>query len=117
MADSCTAILDVGKTHTKLSLWSRDGRSLERRSRANEAVQAEHYRALDAGNIGTWAAETLRDFAARHAIATIVPVGHGAAATVLRDGRLARGQEAAASAEAPGWTLCDGVGSASAAWS
>lgn len=87
--DGLTVVLDVGKTLTKLSLWARGGIMLAREVRPNRRVDAGSYAALDAEGIEEWAAGVLSDFARQGRIAAIVPVGHGAAVAILRDGRLA----------------------------
>jgi len=84
-----TAVLDVGKTLTKLSLWDSSGTVIARESRPNTRPDAGAFAALDAAGVEAWAAEVLRDFASRGPVAALVPVGHGAALAVLRDGRLA----------------------------
>ena len=89
MDTGLTVVLDVGKTLTKLSLWGRTGIVLAREARPNQRVDAGAYTALDAEGIEAWVAEVLKGFAGRGRIASIVPVGHGAAFAVLRDGRLA----------------------------
>lgn len=89
MRDRCTAVLDVGKTHSKLSLWNARGELLAHRSRANGRVAAGRYGALDAAAIEEWIAIVLCGFAAIGPVGSIIPVGHGAAAAVLREGRLA----------------------------
>jgi sugar (pentulose or hexulose) kinase len=87
--DGLIVVLDVGKTLTKLSLWSREGAMLARETRPNQRVDAGPYIALDAAGIEAWAAEVLRRFASLGRIQAIVPVAHGAALVILRDGRLA----------------------------
>lgn len=89
MKARATIILDVGKTLAKLSLWSPDGVLIERRVRANARVATKAYLALDAAGIEAWAAETLRDFAKLADVGAIIPVGHGAAAAIIRGDRLA----------------------------
>lgn len=89
MADDLIAVLDVGKTLAKLSLWTRDGALVARADRANEKVRAEGCAALDAAGIEAWIAATLRDFATKGRVGAIVPVAHGAAAAVVRAGELA----------------------------
>jgi sugar (pentulose or hexulose) kinase len=84
-----TVVLDVGKTLTKLSLWDEGGAALAREVRPNRRVDAGAYAALDAEGIEAWLETVLRSFAGRGPIGAIVPVGHGAALAVLRDGRLA----------------------------
>jgi sugar (pentulose or hexulose) kinase len=78
----------MGKTLSKLTLW--DGvRLVERRTRPNARCDAGNYAALDAAGIEAWLIETLADFALIGRVEAIVPVAHGAAAAVLREGRLA----------------------------
>ncbi len=82
-------VLDVGKTLTKLSLWSRAGALLARETRPNQRIDAGAYVALDAAGIEGWAEGVLRTFSAHGPIGAIVPVSHGAALVVLRNGALA----------------------------
>jgi sugar (pentulose or hexulose) kinase len=89
MNESLVVVLDVGKTLAKLSLWRRDGTMITRATRANDRVEAGAYIALDAQGIEDWAVGVLADFAARGRVGAIVPVGHGAAAAIVREGRLA----------------------------
>jgi len=78
----------MGKTLSKLTLW--DGvRLVERRTRPNARCDGGDYAALDAAGIEAWLIETLADFALIGRVDAIVPVAHGAAAAVLRDGKLA----------------------------
>lgn len=87
--DGLTVVLDVGKTLTKLSLWGRTGVMLARETRANQRVDAGAYAALDTAGIEAWAAGVLKAFAVRGRITGLIPVAHGAALAVLRDGKLA----------------------------
>ena len=89
MGGRLTVVLDVGKTMAKLTLWSPEGELVARETRANERVEAQGYVALDASGIEAWMAETLRAFAGLGTIGAIVPVGHGAAAAIIRQGKLA----------------------------
>jgi sugar (pentulose or hexulose) kinase len=82
----CVVVLDVGKSLTKLTLWSPDGRLLERHARPNTPQRASAgYRALDVEGIEDWTARRLAELATRHDIAAIVPVAHGAAAAIVND--------------------------------
>lgn len=83
-----TVVVDIGKTNAKVSMWNPHGGLLARRSRANTPQQAERYRALDVQSIEQWLLESLAVFARLGPIAHIVPVAHGAAAVLLRNGRL-----------------------------
>lgn len=75
-------VVDVGKTLSKVTLWTRDGRMLDRRVRPNELVQQDGIRRLDMAGIQSWLPGVLREFAG-HPIEAIVPVGHGAAVVAL----------------------------------
>jgi sugar (pentulose or hexulose) kinase len=81
-------VLDVGKTLAKLTLWSAAGALLARDTRPNARVETNDYVALDATGIEAWLAETLRGFAMRADVGHIIPVGHGAAAAIVRGGGL-----------------------------
>ncbi len=87
MGNDCTIVVDIGKTHSKASLWDGDGRLIDRRTRANCPQQAG-YQALDVAGIDAWLLQSLRELAGRHQVGQIVPVGHGAAAALLRGGEL-----------------------------
>jgi sugar (pentulose or hexulose) kinase len=89
MSGGLVLVLDIGKTLAKLSLWSRDGVMIARSTRPNDRHDAGRYVALDAAGIEAWMAETLTEFAGHGRIEAIVPVGHGAAAAIIRDGKLA----------------------------
>jgi len=78
----------MGKTLSKVSLWSRSGAMLAREVRANAVIEADGIRRLDVAAIGEWLRGTLASFAA-HRAEYIVPVAHGAAAAALVDGALA----------------------------
>lgn len=79
------AILDVGKSLTKLTLWSPERRMVERRTRANQSRTADGMLRLDVPGITTWLAEGLAHFSGLGDIAAIIPVGHGAAACLVDD--------------------------------
>jgi sugar (pentulose or hexulose) kinase len=83
-----TVVLDVGKTLTKAGLWDSTGTLIERRFRLNARPEARGYLALDTAGIETWLAATLRDFAQMERVGRIIPVAHGAAAALIRDGAL-----------------------------
>ncbi|MEJ5976899.1 carbohydrate kinase [Novosphingobium sp. PS1R-30] len=88
MSEAFAIVVDIGKTMSKVTLWSRAGRLLDRQVRANAVVEQDGLRRLDVAGIGDWLVETL----ARHAgqpIAYLIPVGHGAGVVGLRDGSLA----------------------------
>jgi sugar (pentulose or hexulose) kinase len=82
-------VIDVGKTLSKASLWSPEGRMLERLTRPNRPVRGPGYAALDAAGIEEWLSGALRQLAALAPVTDLVPVAHGAAFALVRDGRLA----------------------------
>ena len=84
-----TIVLDVGKTLAKLSLWTAGETLIERRTRPNARVNAEGYRALDVLGIEEWMAGVLYEFARIAAVERIIPIAHGSAAAIVRDGALA----------------------------
>jgi sugar (pentulose or hexulose) kinase len=88
MAGRATIVLDVGKTLSKLSLWTAEGRLLERRTRPNPRIDTGPYATLDTVGIERWVEGTLGDFAQLAHVGSIIPVSHGAAAAVIRDGAL-----------------------------
>lgn len=83
------AVLDVGKTLSKLTLWTPDGKLRTKRTRPNRQVEGHGYRALDVEGIGDWVVDTLSEFAIVAPIGSIIPVGHGAAAALIRGDALA----------------------------
>lgn len=81
-------VVDVGKTLSKITLWSREGTLLDRRVRANAACTTDGLRRLDVDGIAEWLVAALAEFA-EHPVEYLIPVGHGAGVAVLIDGRLA----------------------------
>ena len=81
-------VIDIGKTLSKVTLWSRDGQMLDRQVRANQPCEEDGIRRLDAAGIGAWLVETLRLYRG-HPVEAIIPVGHGAGVTAIVDGALA----------------------------
>jgi sugar (pentulose or hexulose) kinase len=81
-------VVDVGKTLSKVSLWSRDGQMLDRRARPNAEVSVDGIRRLDVAGIADFVETALASHAA-HPVEYIVPVGHGAAVAALQGDALA----------------------------
>ncbi|UVO54367.1 FGGY-family carbohydrate kinase [Sphingomonas sp. SUN039] len=88
MGDGCVIVVDVGKTLAKASVWTRDGRCLDRVTRPNEPVAGPGYAALDTAGVERWLEAALAGFAA-HPVEAIIPVTHGAAFAVVSDDTLA----------------------------
>ncbi len=68
-------VLDVGKSLTKLTLWSPERRMVDRRTRANQSHAMGAFLCLDTAGIAAWLEETLSQFARQGDIAAIIPVG------------------------------------------
>ncbi|MEJ1969158.1 MAG: hypothetical protein WDN03_11090 [Rhizomicrobium sp.] len=88
MRRGCVVIIDVGKSLSKLTMWSSDRRLVARRTHANAVRAADGYPSLDVEGITAWLAATLEELARQSDIAAIVPVGHGAAACIVDGGGL-----------------------------
>jgi sugar (pentulose or hexulose) kinase len=86
-AQGAVAVLDVGKTHSRLTLYDFDGKVVERRARANAKFACK----LDVIGIERWLKATLFECAATVPISAFVPVAHGAAMAVIRGRRLIDG--------------------------
>ena len=76
------AILDIGKTNTKVSLVA-GGRVVEQRRRHSESHPAPPYLHLANDRIWDWALEQLADLARQFNITDIVPVAHGASVAAV----------------------------------
>ena len=81
-------IVDIGKTLSKVSLWSRDGRILDRQVRPNEVRMEDGVRRLDTDGIAGWLVESLSRYASSN-VEIIVPVAHGAGVAALTGEELA----------------------------
>lgn len=84
-----TVVMDFGKTLSKLTLWMPEGACLERLTRPNQRIVAGEALVLDTAGIEGWLIESLQAFAKLGPVSRIIPVGHGAAAAIVRDGKLA----------------------------
>ena len=83
-----TIVIDLGKTLSKVSLWSADGQMLDRHVRPNGPVEIDGIKRLDVAGIGGWLVETLARHA-DHPVTDIIPVGHGAAVVPIAGGQVA----------------------------
>lgn len=88
MGEGLRAVLDIGKTLSKLTLWTPDGTLVERRTRPNRRQYLDGRVVLDTLGIQEWLAETLSIFAKLGFVEAIIPVAHGAAAAIIKDGAL-----------------------------
>lgn len=81
-------VVDIGKTLSKVSLWTCAGEMLDRQVRPNERVEEEGIRRLDVEGIGAWLLGALSRYAAQP-VDFIIPVGHGAAVAAISGEALA----------------------------
>jgi sugar (pentulose or hexulose) kinase len=81
-------VIDIGKTLSKITLWSREGDLLDRQVRPNAVCAVDGLRRLDAAGIGDWLLEAIGKYRDQP-IEAIIPVSHGAGAAALVDGKLA----------------------------
>ena len=88
MNSGFAVIVDIGKTLSKITLWSRDGQMLEKFARPNERRVVDGIPRLDESGIAGFIVETLKGLAG-HPIEYIVPVAHGASIIAVKDGALA----------------------------
>ena len=78
------AILDVGKSHTKLSLVDGNGEILENNVTATPSLaDAPQYPALGVDGIFKWFCAELREYSKSCSINHLMPVTHGAAAALV----------------------------------
>jgi len=83
--DNALIVVDVGKTHTKLSLMDRQGAVLAARSRVNARPVLDARLDLDASGMEEWLVHHLREFAKLATVGAIVPVAHGATAAFVSE--------------------------------
>jgi len=83
------AVLDIGKTHSRILVLDADGSARAERRRKNAPMERGGIRALDADAIEQWLMATLAELARAFSISAIVPVGHGATAALVAGDRLA----------------------------
>jgi sugar (pentulose or hexulose) kinase len=79
------AVLDVGKTNVKLALFAPDGALLWDRSQPNRPLPGPPYLHTDIEAIWAFFLSSLAQGAKLHAIESIVPTAHGAAAVLVDD--------------------------------
>jgi sugar (pentulose or hexulose) kinase len=81
--DQAIAVIDVGKTRTKLTLWS-ESRIVRQADRINASASKDGVAQLDVAGVHDWLVATLADFARAAKIGAVVPVAHGAAAVLTQ---------------------------------
>lgn len=88
MSSGFAIVVDVGKTMSKVSLWSREGRILDRATRPSASLLIDGRRHLDAPAIGAFVLDAIGGMDTT-GVEFIVPVAHGAGVAAIRDGQLA----------------------------
>lgn len=78
----------MGKTISKVSLWSLGGQLLDRQSRPNVRRERDGIRCLDVHGIGEWLIHALCKYW-HQAVEVIIPISHGAGVAALRGDALA----------------------------
>ena len=88
MAGGWTIVLDVGKTHSKATLWNEAGDCVARRVRPNPRINTGNSLNLDTTGIERWLRGVLSEFARLGSITAIVPIAHGAGVALIAKGQL-----------------------------
>jgi sugar (pentulose or hexulose) kinase len=88
MTAGWTIVLDIGKTHSKATLWNDAGNCVARRVRPNSQVNTGNSLTLDTAGIERWLRAVLSEFARLGSITAIVPIAHGAAVALIAKGQL-----------------------------
>jgi sugar (pentulose or hexulose) kinase len=88
MAGDWTIVLDVGKTHSKATLWNEAGNCVARRVRSNPRINTGNSLALDTVGIERWLRGVLLEFARLGTVTAIVPIAHGAGVALIAKGQL-----------------------------
>ena len=87
--DGLIAVFDMGKTHSKLSLWNKAGEEIKRFTYPNKSKMTPDYPSLPVDQIGQWLTSALSAAKRYGKISAIIPVAHGAAAILVKDGKIA----------------------------
>ncbi|MGQ7848088.1 FGGY family carbohydrate kinase [Granulosicoccus sp. 3-233] len=82
-SDPLIVVFDTGKTNIKLSVARADGQIVETLSLANPTLEGPLWHYHDLSTISVWLLESLAQLVKRHDIASLVPVGHGAAGLLV----------------------------------
>jgi sugar (pentulose or hexulose) kinase len=88
MAAGWTIVLDVGKTHSKATLWDESGHCIAQRTHTNQRLTVKASLTLDVSGIEQWLAGVLAQYATLGPVRAIVPVAHGAGVALLNRDRL-----------------------------
>ena len=72
LTQGTTIVVDIGKTLAKVSLWSADGRMLNRQARPNTGPVEGGIARLDADGIAAWLPKAMARYA-DHPVGAVVP--------------------------------------------
>ncbi|MEL6234160.1 MAG: FGGY family carbohydrate kinase [Pseudomonadota bacterium] len=86
----CVAVLDHGKSNTRLVVFDAEGRLRAERKRPTPTSTSGPYPAEDVEALLPFIIDALAEFAQRFDIATIIPVAHGAAGALVGRAGLVR---------------------------
>ncbi|MEM9196700.1 MAG: FGGY family carbohydrate kinase [Pseudomonadota bacterium] len=79
----CVAVLDHGKSNTRMVVFDAEGRQRAERTRPTPTDATGPYPAEDVEALIPFVVDALAEFAQRFDIATIIPVAHGAAGALV----------------------------------
>ena len=88
MSSGFAIVVDVGKTLSKVSLWSRAGRMIDRATRPSASLAVDGRRHLDAAAIGEFVLDAIAQMDTA-GVEYLVPVAHGAGVAAIRKDALA----------------------------
>jgi sugar (pentulose or hexulose) kinase len=80
--DQAIAVVDIGKTRSKLSLWAAGAGPLRQFDYVN-VIGAQRPRQLDRDGVASWLKRALAEASKLAELTAIVPVGHGAAGVLM----------------------------------
>lgn len=81
-------VVDIGKTLSKITLWSRSGEMLDKFTRSNENISHDNLKRLDETGIAGFICDTLA-ILSQHPIEYIIPVAHGASVVAIENDHIA----------------------------
>lgn len=81
----CAAVLDIGKTHSRVSIVTYAGAVADERSRRTPSNRGSGYPSVDTDTLWNWILKSLADLVRSHPPEVIIPVTHGAAVAFMSD--------------------------------
>ena len=83
------AVLDIGKTHSRILVLDEEGRQHAAQTRVNRVQRMDRRQSLDVDAIEDWLLASLSALSRRFTIGSIIPVAHGATAALIENGKRA----------------------------